>query len=104
MKILTICRAGAVRSMALAIYLKQVKQMFDVIPIGIEEASEETRQMLYLWADRILVVEEQFMSRIPQEYQHKTKYFPIGADIYGNPCNENLKALINKIFGDGFEL
>lgn len=107
MKILTICRAGIVRSGGLSRLLKERFGYWDTLQAGVETNSQETLDMLYKWADRILVTCEDYMplegainKRVPIEYAYKTKLFPIGQDVFGNAYSPELGDKIINIMKD----
>ena len=95
MKILTICRAGLVRSVALADVLKLHFEPTDVLPMGIDFNSDSTKKMLYEWADKIIVMEQHYLDKLPDEFKSKTLTCEVGPDIYGNSHHPDL---INKVF------
>lgn len=94
MKILTVCRAGLVRSVALADVLKLHFEMTDVLSLGIDFSSRATQDMLFKWADRIIVMEDHYKNKIPQEYIDKTLVCDVGPDTYGTPKNPDLIAKV----------
>lgn len=95
MKILTICRAGLVRSVSLADVLKLHFYETDVLPVGIDFNSAATLHMLYEWADRIVVMEEHYRKKIPEQYHSKVLVCEVGPDTYGSSKHPSL---INKVF------
>lgn len=95
MKILTVCRAGLVRSVSLADVLKLHFEPTDVIPIGIDFNDSETKVLLYEWADKIVVMEEHYLDKIPLEFREKTLVCEVGPDTYGHSKNPEL---IDKVF------
>lgn len=94
MKILTVCRAGLVRSVALADVLKLHFEPTDVLPMGKDFNSEDTKYMLYNWADKIVVMEEHYKNSIPESYWHKTLVCEVGPDGYGSSKNPILIDLV----------
>lgn len=95
-KILTVCRAGLIRSSALANVLKLHFWPVDVLPCGIGKHqlgrmnTDETLDMLFKWADKIVVMEEHYKHRVPQEFQSKVLVCEVGADTYGSNTNGDL--------------
>ena len=87
MKILTVCRAGLVRSVALKDILTLHYEPTDILASGIDFNSKETLTMLFSWAERIVVMEEHYQDRIPIEYQKKTLVCEVGPDTYGSSRN-----------------
>ena len=87
---LTICRAGTVRSVALAHLLKYVWG-HDAIAAGVDTMSPETFGMLFDWADNIYPLEGQFAAVIPEAHRDKVTIFEVGEDRWGNPLNPELQ-------------
>lgn len=90
MKIVTVCRAGLCRSVALADILKLHYENTDVIPVGISFNSDEIKSLLFAWADRIIVMEKQFVDRVPHEFSGKIMICDVGPDIWNNPKHPEL--------------
>lgn len=89
MKILTICSAGAVRSVAMAHYLKQVMG-HDAVPVGADANSPETITMLSDWADLILPMQPEYARVVPKRNRHKTVVLDIGSDVWMNSLHPDL--------------
>lgn len=81
MKVLTICERGNSRSVALAWLLKD-GMGFDAVAMGIRAASGDTKQMLYKWADKIILVDKDFLPEVPQEFHDKLQVWEVGKDRY----------------------
>lgn len=81
-KIVTMCRQGLVRSVALADVLKLHFRPVDVIPIGYFGNTEETKEMMFEWADYIVVMQEHYLKYVPREHKHKTHVCEVGPDTY----------------------
>lgn len=90
MRILTVCRAGLVRSVALADVLKLHFKPVDVIPVGIGKHqlgrfnSKNILNYLYLWAEKIIVMEARYKDKIPAGEHYKVMICDVGPDIYGS--------------------
>jgi len=101
MKILTVCRAGLVRSVSLANVLKLHYWPVDVLTCGIGKHEfgrmndENTLKMLFTWADNIIVMENHYREEIPLEFITKVLICEVGPDTYGNPSNP---ILISKVW------
>lgn len=101
LKILTVCRAGLIRSNALANVLKLHFKPVDVLACGIGEHSlgrmnqEDTLKMLFEWADKIIVMETRYKEKIFPQYQNKVFICDVGADVWNNCTHPDL---INKVF------
>ena len=95
MTILTVCRAGLCRSVSLADILKLHYESVDVLPVGIDFNSETTKNMLYEWADKIVVMEQHYLYKIPEIYHPKVIVCDVGPDVWFNPKHPDL---ISKIW------
>ena len=82
-KIVTVCLMGISRSVGMIDVLKLHFEPVDAIPIGYQGNREETKSMLFDWADHIIVMQEYMVDRIPEEYHHKLHVCEVGADTYG---------------------
>jgi predicted protein tyrosine phosphatase len=89
-KIITCCKHGLVRSVALADVLKLHFEPVDVIPLGLNSNSKETIIMLGNWADHIIIMEERYRSRVPKELHSKVLVCDVGQDVYGNSHHRTL--------------
>lgn len=78
MKILAVCEEGLNRSVA-ARWLLQYGG-HEVIPIGLNRHTPETLQMLYDWADKVIVLDRRLSARVP----HDAKFvlWDLGSDGY----------------------
>lgn len=98
MKIVTVCSAGLVRSAALADVLKMHFEPVDVIPVGIDRndsGPDGSIQLLFNWADHIIIMHEPYIKRVPSEFASKIILCEVGKDTYGNPRN---RELIDKVW------
>ncbi len=89
-KIVTMCRQGLVRSVALADVLKLHFEPVDVIPIGYAGNTTATKRMLWTWADLIIVMEEKYLGALREEDMDKAHVCEVGPDTYGNSHNPKL--------------
>lgn len=78
MKILTVCHGGNSRSVAMAYMLKV--QGHDALACGVGPNSEETKRVLYNWADLIVLMSAEFLPWIPKEFMKKTVVVEVGPD------------------------
>lgn len=94
MKILIVCRAGVVRSVALA---KILRELFghDAIPISGRFNSPETLSMLSAWADKIFVVEPDYVFHLPEYIRPNVELIDLGPDIFHDSTDP---ALIWRIY------
>lgn len=95
MKIVTMCQGGHVRSVALK-YLLTYKYGHEVIACGWESNSPETRNILFKWADYIVIMQKEFEKYIPEchhnnEGRRKLYCYDVGEDRYGNPFHPELQ-------------
>lgn len=92
MKILCICEHGNVRSVALAYLLKTIYG-YDVLNCGLRENSEDTRKMLYEWADKIIALDKDIFIFVDRESEHLNKLYllDVGKDIWFNPRDPELQ-------------
>lgn len=93
MKILCVCDQGNNRSVTFAQILKYIPE-FETLSAGLKTNKPETLEMLFEWADKIIVPQEELLALIPNQYTHKIKFYDIGPDIYPRPFN---KELYNKV-------
>ncbi len=54
----------------------------DAIAMGIDAAGEDTKKLLFSWADRIVLVDKTFEDRIPEEYRDKLSIWDVGGDRF----------------------
>lgn len=94
-KIVTMCRQGLVRSVGLGDVLKLHFEPVDVIALGYFANSTETKDMMFSWADHIVVMEEQYLKHIPEQFKAKTLVCEVGPDVYGR---HNHPQLIDKVW------
>jgi hypothetical protein len=77
MKLVTVCEEGLNRSVAARWLLQYVGH--EVIPVGLNRHTDETLQMLYAWADRVVVLDRRLSARVPAE---KLVVWDVGPDRY----------------------
>lgn len=95
MKILTVCHAGAVRSVAMAYVLKHYGH--DALAISAQWNSESTIEMLCNWADRILVMDTEYLKFVPFKFHNKTTDVKIGKDFWINSMHKDLLETCQKL-------
>ena len=96
MKIVTLCQGGNSRSVALGFVLKYYYGQ-DVLACSWEKNTEETKSMLFAWADRILIMETSFLQYVPTEFQKKVGIYDVGPDIWCNGLHPQLIEIVNKM-------
>ena len=89
MKILCLCHRGNSRSVALAWILKDHMGQ-EAIATGMEIMSEETKKMLFDWAERIILVDKNFLPEIPEKYRDKLKIWDVGPDRFFRGFEQSL--------------
>lgn len=87
--ILCTCEHGNNRSVHFAHILKYVIG-FETMTVGLAYHSEETLDMMFKWADVIIVVEDKMLAMVPEKYRDKIKFYNIGEDKYPRPFNKEL--------------
>lgn len=96
-KIVTMCRQGLVRSVALADVLKLHFRPVCVVPIGHAGNSTATKDMLFRWADRIVVMEDHYRKYVPDTFASKLLVCDVGPDV-NNPQGSKTRHLIDKVW------
>jgi predicted protein tyrosine phosphatase len=86
MKILTICHGGNVRSRAMA-YILMERHKHDALSAGAGYQKSTIEWLCDNWAERIVLMQPQFMNVIPQKHRHKVHVCDVGEDNYGSPWN-----------------
>lgn len=104
MKVLAVCAYGNVRSGCLS---RQLKDWYfqDALAAGLVANTPETLEMLFDWADAILLTDT---SLDPKNYIHsdlgkeKMHSFDVGRDRWGDPTNPELvQIMTDKIEASG---
>ena len=104
-KILTMCAGGNVRSVGLR-YLLHYKYNHEVLACGQDANSQETREMLYKWADYIIVMSEEYKKFVPEEYHYKeikggierrVFVYEVGPDRFGYAFHPELLSLCDNL-------
>lgn len=89
MKVLALCHAGAVRSKAMANEL--YRRGFRAMCGGLGFLGTRLLEAQMKWADRILVMDESLLPKVPPEFLPKTTLADLGTDVWGNPDHPDLK-------------
>src|SRR5512135_1017219 len=95
MKILAVCQAGNVRSVALAWNLKG--KGHEAIAVGHATSSPATLKMLSKWADKVLLAQPHFFLNVPPEARKKAIVVNLGPDVWKDPTNPSLKRKVSKL-------
>lgn len=95
MKVLTICSAGTVRSVAMAHVLKQFYEC-DAIAMGHDSPNNnpKTVDMLTDWADLILIMQNGYEDVVPERNVKKIHQTHLGPDVWGNPLDPRLQGTV----------
>jgi predicted protein tyrosine phosphatase len=83
MKVLAVCQGGNSRSVTLA-YLLKKRYRIDALACGYRDNSKETLDLLFKWADKIIIMREKFKGAIPEEFKDKVLICEVGRDKYLN--------------------
>lgn len=94
MNILTVCQMGNVRSVGTKAQLIRQGHR-DVIAIGATNTSPETLEMLYDWAEVVLVAEPHLAEYLPDD-DKVDKKFTLGPDTFGWYGNKQLREKVDK--------
>ena len=104
-KIVTMCQGGQVRSVGLK-FLLTYRYRHEVIACGWQSNSPGTRELLFRWADYIIIMQPCMEQHVPLIYHNredgtrKLFCFDVGPDNYGNPFHprllEALDAMVRK--------
>ncbi len=90
-RVLCCCSGGQVRSVGCRYLLCDAWGMQKVLACGLDKNDAETLEMLFRWADVILVVGEQRLAdKIPAEHRAKMYHLDIGLDTYRNCFSREL--------------
>ena len=89
MRILCLCERGNSRSVALAWILKDHMGQ-NAIASGMRTMDDETKELLYKWADRIILVDKNFEPEIPEQYKLKLKIWDVGPDRFFRGFEQSL--------------
>ena len=92
MKVLCVCEHGNVRSVALAYLIKTIYK-HEAIALGIKSSSENTREMLYEWADKIIYLDPSIVknNEIKDKNLAKVSILDVGEDIWHEPFSQELQ-------------
>jgi predicted protein tyrosine phosphatase len=83
-RFLCLCEGGNSRSVGLAFILKHYCDA-DAIAAGWRFMSSEALDMLYEWADRIVVMQPYISEKVPEKYADKVSVCDVGEDRYFRP-------------------
>jgi hypothetical protein len=98
-KFLCMCQGGCVRSVALAHILKYPYEQ-DAIACGWEGNTPETREMLYKWADYIVLMQPEFIKHVPDDHHRKVRVADVGIDRFGSSTHSELRGILKPIVAE----
>jgi hypothetical protein len=85
MKVLTVCEEGLNRSVAARWLLQH--QGHEVIPVGLNRHTQDTLDMLYAWAERVVLLDARLRGRVPVE---NLVVWDVGPDRYPHHYHPDL--------------
>lgn len=89
-KVLVFCSEGNSRSVGCAYVLKSRPHRADALAAGIRRVSPETKKMLCEWAEIIIIMHDELVPHLPEEYLPKMKLWNVGEDIYARGWKNGL--------------
>lgn len=95
MKIVTVCEQGLNRAVT-AKWLLQFRN-HEVIAAGLKRLSSDTLQMLFDWADLIVLLDGRYVDDIPPE---KLLVWDVGPDRFEHHYNPELVAMLRQFGKD----
>lgn len=101
MRWLCVCEGGNVRSVALAMALKDAGQ--DAIACGWRHAGPDTLRTLSGWADIVVVMQAVFAQKMEDVKgfdPRKLIILDVGPDVYGTPMHGGLRAYLRGVVED----
>ena len=94
MRIACVCHCGVTRSVGFAWYLREHGR-HETIPIPWWEhlIGDPTLEMVFRWADKIIVAQPELASRVPEVFEDKVLVWDVGPDEgrYGHALNADLQ-------------
>ena len=91
MKILTVCERGLHRSTTAQWLLQHEHPDAEIISAGCKTLSAETMQMLYDWADKVVLLDGRYRDAIPAD---KLVLWDVGPDIFEHHLNPDLVRIL----------
>lgn len=100
-KVVCCCAYGQVRSVAARRAVYKLTDCRSVLACGLERNDTTTLQMLFEWADVIVVAgEAELAARVPAEYVSKLLHINIGKDIWGDPFAVDLAHQVTRLLAN----
>lgn len=101
-RVLAVCQGGHVRSVTLR-YLLNYKYGGDCLACGWEPNTDDTKRMLYEWADVIVCMEESFLEMLPDYARAKACVLDVGPDVWGLSLHPDLIERIDGLLHEQYE-
>jgi predicted protein tyrosine phosphatase len=102
-KVLCCCAGGKVRSVAAKYVLEDEHQLPNVLVAGLEKNGPETLDMLFRWADHILVVgDTDLLERVPELFRSKRVFLGVGKDRWGHYDHADLLRVLRRLIAELF--
>jgi len=77
-------------------YILKYERGLDALACGWEPNTSETKEMLYNWADKIIVMEAGFVNKIPETHRSKVLVCDVGPDRWGHSMDSDLGNVIRR--------
>jgi hypothetical protein len=97
------CQGGHVRSVAVKFLLHYVFGGHDVLACGWQSNTEETRKMLFEWADLVVIMDKDFSKFVPPEFRKKLVCYHVGPDRFGSPFHPGLQKMLRGMITQHFQ-
>jgi predicted protein tyrosine phosphatase len=98
-RFLCICEGGNVRSVALAFVLKNFHNR-DALACGWRFTELATLKMLCKWAEAIVLMQREFIDKVPKKYHKDLLIVDVGPDRYGTPFHPELHEFLKNVAED----
>jgi len=95
-RILCLCQGGNVRSVHAAYVLKYGYNV-DALAASWEKNSPDTLNVLYRWADRIMLVEDHHIEHVPASFRKKVVNLGIGPDRWAALNRDLINVVTNSL-------
>lgn len=93
MNYLCVCEGGNVRSVTLGYILKQERGL-NALACSWRFNDSSTLEMLYNWADKIILMQSGWEDKIPLKWRPKTVVCDVGPDRWGRSLDSDLGNVI----------
>ena len=93
------CQGGNCRSVAMAYILKYALNQ-DALACGYEKNSPQTLSMLYKWAEKIIVMQQDFTRCVDPSQRDKILTYDVGPDKWCNSFHPELLTMLQNMMLD----